>query len=90
VSQALHAEWTKLRTVPGPGWLLLAAMALTVAVGAAAANTVSCPGGGCQVDPAKVSLTGLYLGQTIVAIVAVTAAGRRPAAMSARRLTYRS
>jgi ABC-2 type transport system permease protein len=70
---ALHAEWTKLRTVPGPGSLLLAAMALTVAVGAAAANAVTCPGGGCQVDPAKVSLTGLYLGQTIVAIVAVTA-----------------
>jgi ABC-2 type transport system permease protein len=70
---ALHAEWTKLRTVAGPGWLLLAAMALTVAVGAAAANAVNCPAGGCQVDPAKVSLTGLYLGQTIVAIVAVTA-----------------
>ena len=70
---ALHAEWTKLRTVAGPGWLLRAAMALTVAVGAAAANAVSCPGGGCQVDPAKVSLTGLYLGQAIVAIVAVTA-----------------
>jgi ABC-2 type transport system permease protein len=28
--QALHAEWTKLRTVPGPGWLLVAAMALTL------------------------------------------------------------
>jgi ABC-2 type transport system permease protein len=32
VRLALHAEWTKLRTVPGPAWLLLAAVALTVAV----------------------------------------------------------
>jgi ABC-2 type transport system permease protein len=68
----LHAEWTKLRTVAGPGWLLVAAIALTAAVGALAANAVSCPAGGCQVDPAKVSLTGIYLGQAIVAIVAVT------------------
>ena len=27
---ALHAEWTKLRTLPGTGWLLLAVVALTV------------------------------------------------------------
>jgi ABC-2 type transport system permease protein len=70
--EALHAEWTKLRTIPGPGWLLLAAIALTTAVGALAAHAVTCPGGGCQVDPAKVSLTGIYLSQAIVAIVAVT------------------
>jgi len=73
VSQALHAEWTKLRTVAGPGWLMLAAIALTAAVGAAAANAVTCPVRGCQIDPAKVSLTGIFLGQAIVAIVAVTA-----------------
>jgi len=72
MSRALHSEWTKLRTVAGPGWLLLAAIGLTAAVGAIAANAVNCPDGGCQVDPAKVSLTGIYLGQTIVAIVAVT------------------
>ena len=69
---AVHAEWTKLRTLPGTGWLLLAAAALTAAVGAVAANSVSCPAGGCQLDPAKVSLTGIDLGQAIVAIVAVT------------------
>jgi ABC-2 type transport system permease protein len=73
MTQALHAEWTKLRTVAGPGWLLVAAIALTALVGALAANATSCPGGGCQVDPAKVSLTGIYLGQAVVAIVAVTA-----------------
>jgi ABC-2 type transport system permease protein len=70
---ALHAEWTKLRTVAGPGWLLLAAIILTAAVGALAANAVTCPAGGCQVDPAKVSLTGIYVGQTIVAILAAAA-----------------
>jgi ABC-2 type transport system permease protein len=69
----LHAEWTKLRTVAGPGWLLLAAIMLTAAVGALAANAVGCPAGGCQVDPAKVSLTGIYVGQTIVAILATAA-----------------
>ena len=36
-ADALHAEWTKLRTVPGTGWLLLAAAVLTGAVSAAAA-----------------------------------------------------
>lgn len=71
--QALRAEWTKLRTVAGPGWLLVAAIVLTAVVGALAANAVSCPGGGCEIDPAKSSLTGIYLGQAILAVVAVTA-----------------
>jgi ABC-2 type transport system permease protein len=69
---ALRAEWTKVRTVPGPAWLLLAAIALTSAVGAIAAQAVTCPSGGCQLDSAKVSLTGVYLGQAIIAILAVT------------------
>src|SRR6266571_4464431 len=69
----VHAEWTKARTVAGPGALLLAAVALTATVGVIAANAVSCPARACQVDPAKVSLTGIYLGQAVVAIVAVTA-----------------
>jgi ABC-2 type transport system permease protein len=72
VTDVVHAEWTKLRTLPGTGWLLLAAAALTAAVGAIAANAVGCPAGMCQIDPAKVSLTGVDLGQAIVAIVAVT------------------
>ena len=72
MTDVVHAEWTKLRTLPGTGWLLLAAAALTAAVGAIAANAVSCPAGACQLDPAKVSLTGIDLGQAVVAIVAVT------------------
>jgi ABC-2 type transport system permease protein len=70
---ALHAEWTKLRTAPGTIWLLFAAVALTVAVSAAAAAAARCPATGCGQDPAKVSLTGVYLGQVVVAVVAVLA-----------------
>ena len=70
---SLHAEWTKLRTLASTFWLLLAAAALTAAVSAAAAATARCPSGGCADDPAKISLTGIYLGQAVVAVVAVMA-----------------
>jgi ABC-2 type transport system permease protein len=80
---ALHAEWTKLRTLASTWWLLLAAAALTVAVSAAVAAAYRCtvgPGGGCAptatgADPAKISLTGVYLGQVIIALLAVLAVG---------------
>ena len=71
--EALHAEWTKLRTVPGTIWLLLAVVVLTTGLGAVADAATNCPSGGCQVDPAKTSLTGIYLSQAIVAILAVLA-----------------
>jgi len=70
---ALHAEWTKLRTLPGTGWLLLAAVALTVAVSAAATAAANCPGGGCETDQAKLSLSGVLAGQAVVVIIAVVA-----------------
>jgi ABC-2 type transport system permease protein len=69
----LHAEWTKLRTLAGTWWLLLAAIALTVAVGSAAGAAVTCQVAGCGQDPAKVMLSGVDLSQTIVAIAAVLA-----------------
>jgi ABC-2 type transport system permease protein len=70
--QALHAEWTKLRTTPGNGWLLVAIIALTVAVSAAAAAAVKCSAAAaCQVDSTKVTFTGIDLGQAVVAILAV-------------------
>ena len=71
--KSLHAEWTKQRTVASTFWLLLAAATLTVAVSAAAAAATRCPSGGCADDPAKISLTGIYLGQAVVAVLAVTA-----------------
>lgn len=73
MKQALHAEWTKLRTLASTCWLLLAAAALTVAVSAAAAAVVRCPSGGCADDPAKISLTGIDLGQAVIAVLAVMA-----------------
>ena len=69
----LHAEWTKARTLRSTGWLLLAAVLLTVVVSAAVAATVRCPSGHCAEDPAKISLTGIYLGQALIAIAAVLA-----------------
>ncbi|NUR70436.1 MAG: ABC transporter permease [Hamadaea sp.] len=69
---ALRAEWTKLRTSPGTAWLLLAIVALTIGVGAAAAATITCGAAGCPEDPAKISLTGVQLGQALVVILAVS------------------
>ncbi len=71
---ALHAEWTKVRTLASTCWLLLAAAALTATVSAAAAAATRCPSGTCAEDPAKISLTGVYLGQAVIAVLAVTAA----------------
>lgn len=73
----LHAEWTKLRTVASTAWLLLATVGLTVAASAAAAagvDTGSCgPAGECPADLTRLSLTGIWLGQAVVAVLAVLA-----------------
>jgi len=71
--QALHAEWTKLRTVASTGWLLLGAAVLTVAVSTAADAAATCSSSGCQADSARLSLTGVQVGQAIVAVLAVLA-----------------
>jgi ABC-2 type transport system permease protein len=69
---ALHAEWTKLRTISGPAWLLLGVAALTIGVSVAAVGATHCPAGmQCPVDPTKLSLTGIQFGQAVVAILAV-------------------
>jgi ABC-2 type transport system permease protein len=73
VRYALHAEYTKLRTLPSTGWLLLAVVALTVGVGAAAAATVSCHATGCGYDAPKLALSGVLAGQAVVALLAITA-----------------
>lgn len=72
---ALHAEWTKLRTSPSTLWLLVTTVAVTVALSAFAAATIVCRSGDCGIDPAKLSLTGVQLGQAVVAILAVTMIG---------------
>jgi ABC-2 type transport system permease protein len=68
--EALHAEWTKLRTAPSTGWLLLTAIALTAGAGALATAVVKCPAS-CGEDTTKLSLTGILLGQAAVAVLAV-------------------
>ena len=73
--QALRAEWTKVRTVAGPAWLLTGVVALTIAVGAAADSAARCSSATCGLDPAKVSFTGIYLGQAVVAVAGVLAIG---------------
>ena len=67
---AVRAEWTKLRTVPSTGWLLIAVIALTVGASAMATAIVKCPAT-CDADTTKLSLTGIMLGQAAVAAIAV-------------------
>ncbi|MFF5207609.1 ABC transporter permease [Streptosporangium sp. NPDC000396] len=71
--RGLHAEWTKLRTTAGTGWMLLALVALTAAASTAATATVSCPSTGCNHDAVKLSLIGVQAGQAVVAVLAVLA-----------------
>jgi hypothetical protein len=77
VRRAVHAEWTKLRTVPSTAWLVLAAAAFTVALGAlvsAATSTEHCPSPAeCFEDTTEVSLFGVRLGQVAVVVLAALA-----------------
>jgi ABC-2 type transport system permease protein len=68
--EAVHAEWTKLRTAPSTGWLLLTAIVLTVGVSALETAVTKCPAE-CGDDPTKLSLTGIWVGQAAVAVLAV-------------------
>jgi ABC-2 type transport system permease protein len=70
---ALRAECSKLSTLAGTWWLLLAVIALTAAVGAGAASAATCQAAGCGQDPAKIALSGIDLSQAVVAILAVLA-----------------
>ncbi|MEU8608790.1 ABC transporter permease [Actinoplanes sp. NPDC048791] len=73
--RALHAEWTKLRTTPGMVLLLLSVVVATVGISILAAAATDCPAGICAVDITKVSLTGVQLGQAVVAVLAVQLIG---------------
>ncbi|MFC7531265.1 ABC transporter permease [Actinoplanes sp. GCM10030250] len=64
----VRAEWTKLWTVPGTLLLLIVAAATTVAVAVLAVATETCPEPECGV---AAMLTGVRLGQAVIAIVAV-------------------
>lgn len=72
MKDAVHAEWTKLRTSPSTTWLLLATIALTIGLSTLVSSIQKCPTA-CDADTTKLSLTGIMLGQAVVAGLAVTA-----------------
>ena len=73
MTDALRAEWTKLRTLATTAWLLVGTVALTVAVSGAVTGSIHTNGSGSGQDPTKLSLTGTYLGQAVIAVLAVLA-----------------
>jgi ABC-2 type transport system permease protein len=68
--RAVHAEWTKVRTVAGPAWLLVALVVTTVGVSAITVASVRYQAGADQ-DVMKLALAGVDLGQAAVAGLAV-------------------
>jgi ABC-2 type transport system permease protein len=74
MTDALYAEWTKLRTLASAIWLLIGAAALTTAISVVVvAATHQSPESGGGQDPTKLALTGIDLGQAVVAVLAVLA-----------------
>jgi ABC-2 type transport system permease protein len=73
MSEALRAEWTKLRTLTSTGWLLVGTIALTIAVSAGVAATIHVSSAGGTQDPTKLSLIGLDVGQVVIAVFAILA-----------------
>ncbi len=67
---ALYAEWTKVRTVPGPGALIVAVIAVTVGTSALTSAAVSVNDGPHQ-DPVKLALAGVDVGQAVIVGLAV-------------------
>ena len=70
MKSALHAEWTKLRTAPGTGWLLLVVVVLTVGLSWLATAAVHFQARELQ-DQVKISLVGVQAGQAVVAVLGV-------------------
>jgi ABC-2 type transport system permease protein len=75
MTAALGAEWTKLRTLSETWWLTAGAIAVALGASAAmAATTHLSPGApGSGPDPTKLALTGIDLGQAVIAVIAVVA-----------------
>ena len=71
--RALHAEWTKLRTLPSTGWLILVVVAATAGLGLAVTASLDYThcGTPCTLDTTKLSLAGVRLGQVGVVVLAV-------------------
>ncbi|WP_242619885.1 hypothetical protein, partial [Actinomadura fibrosa] len=76
---ALHAEWTKLRTLRSSAWLLLGLAVLMAGVGAAVTGSVdtsACPSpAGCQEDTPRLSLSGVQIAQVAAVVLGVLTIG---------------
>jgi ABC-type transport system involved in multi-copper enzyme maturation permease subunit len=76
-SQAVRAEWTKLRSIPSTTWSAAAIVGLTVLLSAFVCASVDTRGGTPEnpgdEDVVMLSLSGVYLGQIAVVALAVTA-----------------
>ncbi|MEU5121436.1 ABC transporter permease [Streptomyces asoensis] len=72
-ARALRAEWTMLRTAGETVRLLLIGLVLTAAVGGGSVKAVKCPDAGCGQDAVKLALTGVTVGQAVIAVFAVLA-----------------
>ncbi|TQS42147.1 ABC transporter permease [Cryptosporangium phraense] len=72
MKEALHAEWTKLRTAPATPWSLPALVLTTSGLSLVASASVTCP---CATDTMKLALTGIQLGQAVAALFAVGVLG---------------
>ena len=70
MTDALRAEWTKLRTSPSTAWILLATVVLTAGLSSLVTATIHVSGRSGE-DPTKISLIGIDLGQAIVAVLGV-------------------
>jgi ABC-2 type transport system permease protein len=70
MTDALHAEWTKLRTVASSGWLMVLVVGLTIGASTIVDVVVKCPMS-CDADTTRLSLSGVQLSQAAVAIFAV-------------------
>jgi len=78
LTDSLHAEWTKLRTLASTFWLLAGTVVVTVALSVVAVAAAACAPGSCAAaqtgaDLAKLSLTGVQAGQAVVAVIGVLA-----------------
>ncbi len=77
----MRAEWTKLRTIGSPAWLAGATAVLIVALGTLVAGAQHCatrncsPDGSTLYDTTKLALSGVQVGQAVVAVLAVLAVG---------------
>ena len=73
--RAIRAEWAKAWSDPAMPWLLATLVVLTMAVSGVTIGTARCPAAACGQDPARISLAGVYLGQSVAALAGVLALG---------------